>query len=78
MDLAVHVAGARVTLRSPHDAIGAGIGALVAAAGHDVLLIARGAHGAAMRRHGVDLRLPTPPPEGHAWIAAYRRWQEGR
>jgi hypothetical protein len=26
----------------------------------------------------LDLRLPTPPPEGHAWIAAYRRWLKGR
>jgi 2-dehydropantoate 2-reductase len=49
-------------------AIGAGIGALVAAAGHDVLLIARGAHGAAMRRHGVDLRLPTHPLRVHVAV----------
>ena len=21
-----------------------------------------------------DLPLPSPPPEGHEWIAAYRRW----
>jgi 2-dehydropantoate 2-reductase len=42
-------------------AIGAGMGALVAAAGHDVLLVARGAHGAAMARDGVDLRLPSGP-----------------
>lgn len=42
-------------------AIGAGIGALVAAAGRDVLLVARGAHGAAMARDGVDLRLPGGP-----------------
>jgi 2-dehydropantoate 2-reductase len=42
-------------------AIGAGVGALVAAAGHDVLLVARGAHGAALRERGVDLRLPGGP-----------------
>ena len=22
----------------------------------------------------LDLRLPTPPPDGAQWIAAYRRW----
>ncbi|GDY14632.1 hypothetical protein LBMAG53_35100 [Planctomycetota bacterium] len=26
----------------------------------------------------LDLQLPTPPPEGHDWIAAYRRWRKGR
>ena len=25
-----------------------------------------------------DLPLPTPPPVGHEWIAAYRRWSKGR
>jgi hypothetical protein len=25
----------------------------------------------------LDLRLPTPPPKGHEWIAAYRRWRKG-
>jgi hypothetical protein len=25
----------------------------------------------------LDLRLPTPPPAGHEWIAAYRRWRRG-
>lgn len=25
----------------------------------------------------VDLPLPTPPPAGAEWIAAYRRWAEG-
>lgn len=25
----------------------------------------------------VDLPLPTPPPEGAAWIEAYRRWSRG-
>jgi hypothetical protein len=25
----------------------------------------------------VDLPLPTPPPSGAEWIAAYRRWVEG-
>jgi hypothetical protein len=25
----------------------------------------------------LDLRLPTPPPDGHEWIAAYRRWRKG-
>jgi hypothetical protein len=26
----------------------------------------------------LDLPLPTPPPEGHTWIAAYRRWCRDR
>jgi len=25
----------------------------------------------------LDLTLPTPPPEGAVWIAAYRRWLGG-
>ncbi|MFD5828502.1 calcium-binding protein [Lentzea sp. NPDC060358] len=25
----------------------------------------------------LDLPLPTPPPEGAEWIAAYRRWLNG-
>jgi hypothetical protein len=25
----------------------------------------------------LDLPLPTPPPQGHEWIAAYRRWRKG-
>ena len=25
----------------------------------------------------LDLPLPTPPPEGAEWIAAYRRWRSG-
>lgn len=25
----------------------------------------------------LDLPLPTPPPEGAEWIAAYRRWRTG-
>ncbi len=25
----------------------------------------------------IDLTLPTPPPAGHEWIAAYRRWCHG-
>jgi hypothetical protein len=26
----------------------------------------------------LDLPLPSPPPDGHEWIAAYRRWCRGR
>ena len=26
----------------------------------------------------LDLQIPTPPPEGYARIAAYRRWRKGR
>jgi hypothetical protein len=26
----------------------------------------------------VDLPLPSPPPKGSEWIAAYRRWARGR
>jgi hypothetical protein len=26
----------------------------------------------------VDLPLPTPPPDGWEWIAAYRHWARGR
>ncbi len=26
----------------------------------------------------LDLPLPTPPPQGADWIAAYRRWAAGR
>jgi len=25
----------------------------------------------------LNLPLPTPPPDGHDWIAAYRRWRKG-
>ena len=25
----------------------------------------------------LDLPLPSPPPQGAEWIAAYRRWLEG-
>jgi len=25
----------------------------------------------------IDLPLPSPPPSGVEWIAAYRRWVEG-
>jgi hypothetical protein len=40
----------------------------------------------AICRHGrerqaipvVDLPLPSPPPSGHQWIAAYRHWARGR
>lgn len=26
----------------------------------------------------VDLRLPSPPPPGSEWIAAYRHWARGQ
>ena len=26
----------------------------------------------------LDLPLPTPPPDGAEWIAAYRRWARGK
>ena len=42
-------------------AIGAGIGGLLWEAGEDVLLVARGAHGDALARDGLDLRLPGGP-----------------
>ena len=45
----------------------------------DEALIAVCRRGKATQRIPVlDLRLPSPPPEGHAWIAAYRRWRKGR
>ena len=45
----------------------------------DEALVAVCRRGKATQRIPVlDLRLPTPPPEGHAWIAAYRRWRKGR
>jgi hypothetical protein len=31
----------------------------------------------ALRIPVLDLQLPTPPPDGHAWIAAYRHWRQG-
>jgi len=39
-------------------AIGGGIGGRLAEAGHDVVLVARGAHLAALRRRGIRLRSP--------------------
>jgi hypothetical protein len=45
----------------------------------DEALVAVCRRGKATQRIPVlDLPLPTPPPEGHAWIAAYRRWRKGR
>lgn len=42
----------------------------------DDALVAVCRHGKAKQRIPVlDLRLPTPPPDGHEWIAAYRRWR---
>ena len=42
-------------------AIGAPIGAMLAERGLNVVLVARGAHGDALRTHGLDLRLPQGP-----------------
>ena len=39
-------------------AVGGSLGGLLCAAGEDVLLVARGEHGAALRRDGLSLRLP--------------------
>lgn len=45
----------------------------------DEALVAVCRRGKATQRIPVlDLPLPTPPPEGHAWIAAFRRWRKGR
>ena len=45
----------------------------------DETLVAVCRRGRATQRIAVlDLPLPTPPPEGHAWIAAYRRWRKSR
>lgn len=45
----------------------------------DETLVAVCRRGKATQRIPVlDLPLPTPLPEGHAWIAAYRRWRKGR
>lgn len=45
----------------------------------DETLVAICRRGKATQRIPVlDLRLPTPLPDGHAWIAAYRRWRKGR
>lgn len=52
-------------------AVGGVIGGLMAAAGHDVALIARGEHLAALQRRGLELRMPeqthlvNPPAVGH-------------
>ena len=36
-------------------------------------------HGGERQRIGLtDLPLPSPPPAGAEWIAAYRRWVGGR
>jgi hypothetical protein len=36
-------------------------------------------HGALQQRIGLtDLPLPSQPPSGAEWIAAYRRWVQGR
>ncbi len=36
-------------------------------------------HGGERQRIGLtDLPLPSPPPSGAEWIAAYRRWVRGR
>jgi hypothetical protein len=36
-------------------------------------------HGGERQRIGLtDLPLPSPPPAGAEWIAAYRRWVRGR
>lgn len=44
----------------------------------DEALVAVCRRGKATQRIPVlDLRLPTPPPEGYVWIAAYRRWRKG-
>jgi 2-dehydropantoate 2-reductase len=51
-------------------AIGAGIGALLADRGREVLLVARGAHAAAMRENGVDLRLPAGPRRVHVPVGS--------
>ena len=40
-------------------AVGGVVGALLAEAGHEVALVARGAHGAAIRERGLELRLPS-------------------
>lgn len=57
-------------------AVGGTIGGLLHEAGHDVLLIARGAHGAAIRKQGLDVRLPERSFRAHiACIASSAQWQ---
>jgi hypothetical protein len=58
------------------------LGVEVTVTGFDVTdddaLVALCRRGKAKQRIPVlDLRLPSPPPAGHDWIAAYRRWRKG-
>ena len=43
----------------------------------DIVAICRGG-GQRQKIHLVDLPLPSPPPQGWEWIAAYRHWARGR
>lgn len=51
-------------------AIGGTLGGRLAQHGHEVVLVARGAHGDRLRAHGLRLLTPTGPVEVHAPVAS--------
>ena len=59
------VLGIEVTVTGVDEALGTGIAAVCR-------------HGKERQRIGIlDLPLPSPPPAGSEWIAAYRHWLTG-
>lgn len=58
-------------------AIGGSVGALLARAGHDVLFIARGPHGDAIRERGLRLETPDETFVVRAPVARDAAWRDG-
>jgi len=57
-------------------AIGGSVGALLARAGSDVVFIARGPHGEAIRKHGLRLDTPDETLVVHVPVTSHPAWRE--
>lgn len=57
--------------------IGGSVGALLARAGHDVLLVARGQHADAIEERGLRVEMPDAVIVAHAPVAREAQWRPG-